>query len=308
MRDTTAPLLEAADARIAVDDVIAVERLTFAARGERVLIAGETEALFAALTGVPLAARTGKGSSDELPGEARVVAGSLLVAGQRVASGAHLAICGAAPLDPPLPPGWIVEDYVAWSARLAGVSASAARELAQAALVRVGLVAMRKRGVLSLGLPERRALQLASAVVTSPDVLLAEAPLSGLEGASADFVMTAVAGATEGRAAILSGTRLHPGAADGLLARGASHVIVLLAGRVALDGAPGELFSGARVYGLRVRSNVEPLRAELSARGIDLRGGPDRFAAALPEELSTRDILVAAKAAKAPLIELMPLI
>jgi ABC-2 type transport system ATP-binding protein len=302
------PLLRAEDARIAVDDVVAVDRLTLETHGDRVLFVGEVDELFAALTGVPLASRARRGGSDERPGQARVVGGTLLVAGKSVVGGAHLASVGAAPLDPPLPATWTTEHYVAWSARLAGASSSSARELASQALTRVGLAASRRRAIGSLALPERRALILAHAVATSPEVVIAEAPLSGLDGASADFVLSAIAAVTEGRGAILSSARLDPSAPESVLSRGASQVVVLLGGEIALEGAPSDIFAGATIYGLTVRANVEPFREELAARGIALKGGPQRFSAALPEGSTTREILAAARASKAAIVELVPLL
>src|SRR5699024_3666922 len=99
------PLLAASEARIAVDGVTAIDRLTLATEGDHVLVAGDTRALFAAITGVPLADPAApEGDDGALPGEAFVVAGTLSVAGHSVAERAHLATIGAAPLDPPLPP------------------------------------------------------------------------------------------------------------------------------------------------------------------------------------------------------------
>jgi ABC-2 type transport system ATP-binding protein len=303
------PLLRAEDARIAIDDVVALDRLTVTTRGDRVLFVGDVEALFAALTGVSRSARSAKAGMDDLPGEARVTAGSMRVAGRDVATSAHLASAGVAPLDPPLPAAWTAEEYVAWSARLAGASSRvAARELASAALAKVGLTRARRRPCGTLSPPERRALLLAHAVATSPDVLIAESPLSGLTGAAADFVLSAIAGATEGRGAILSASKLDPNAPESVLSRGATYIVVLIGGAVALEGRPGELFTGATMYGLTVRSNAEPLRAELAARGIELRGGPLRFSAALPDGATTREIIAAARAANAVLIELVPLL
>jgi ABC-2 type transport system ATP-binding protein len=308
------PLLRAREARIAVDDVVAMDRLTFDAPGDRVLLVGEVTELVAVLTGVPLAARARRDVSEELPGEARIVGGSLFVAGKSVAAGGHLGPrgggvnCGTAPLDPPLPADWTAEQYVAWSARLSGASARAARELAGPALSRVGLGALRRRVLGALAVPERRALLLAHAIVTSPEVIIAEAPLSGLEGAAFDFVLAAVSAATEGRRAILSGARIDPGAPESVLSRAASHIVVLLAGEIALEGAPSDLFSAATIFGLTVRSNTEPFRTELASRGIALRGGPIRFSAALPEGATSTDILAAARAADAALVELVPLV
>jgi ABC-2 type transport system ATP-binding protein len=236
-----------------------------------------------------------------------VVAGSLRLAGRDVEKGEHVAFMGAAPLDPPFPPRWTAEEYVAWGARLAGVGKRAARNLAAAALDRTGIGRLRRRALSGLSLPERRVLALAQAVVTGPEVLVAEGPLSGLEGAAAAFVLQAIAAVTEGRQALLTATRLDAGSAEGTLARGASQIVVLAGGEVAAAGTPGELFAAARVVSLAVRTNAEPLRAELAARGIDLRGGPVRFSAALPPGATTREILAAAQAARAAVVEMVPL-
>lgn len=302
-----ATVISATDARIAVDGVTAIDRLTLETRGDHVLCAGDTRALFAAITGVPLADPAAEGD-EALAGEAYVVAGALALAGRSVVDRAHVASMGAAPLDPPLPPRWTAEAYVAWGARLAGASAGTARELAQAALARVGLAGARRKALPSLALPERRALVLAQAIVTSPEVLVAEAPLSKLEGAAASFVTAALMAALEGRRALLSASRLDGASPEGALARGASHLVVLAGGEIAVEGPPGELFAAAKVVSLTVRSNVEPLRAELSARGIDLRGGPVRFAATLPPGATARHILAAAAAARAAVVEMVPVL
>ncbi|MCC6557838.1 MAG: ABC transporter ATP-binding protein [Polyangiaceae bacterium] len=310
----TPPLLAAHAARIAVDDVIAVEALTCAARGDRVLCAGDTQALIAALTGVPL--QVGRGAAAEPderegdgdpPGEARVVAGTLALAGRDVARGAHRPVTGAAPLDPPLPPDWTADAYVGWSARLGGASARAARDLAPAALARAGLAASSRRPLRALALPERRALVIAAAISLSPAVVILEDPLSGLEGASAAFVLSAIAGATQGRGAVVSMARIDLGGPAGALAREATHVLALSGGEVAFDGPLAGLAAGSRVYALAVRANAGPLRDELAARGITLRGGPVRFSAALPPGATARDLLAAAARARAPLVELSPI-
>src|SRR5205823_1463962 len=119
--------------------------------------------------------------------EAAVVAGVLRVAGRDVADASHLRIAGAAPLDPPLPPSYNAEEYVGWSARLAGASKGAARELADNALAKTGLGRVKRRALATLDVAERRALVLAQAIVMSPEVLVAESPLAGLDGGRAAF-------------------------------------------------------------------------------------------------------------------------
>jgi ABC-2 type transport system ATP-binding protein len=301
------PLLEARDVRIAVDDVVAVERLSCATRGDRVLCAGDARPLFAAVTGVPLLAR-GRREPDEPPGEARVVAGSLALAGRDVAHGAHRAIAGAAPLDPPLPPRWTAEAYVAWSARLGGATTRPARALAATALERVGLLASRSRPLSALALPERRALVMAAAIATSPAVVVIEDPLSGLQGGAAGFVMAAIASATQGRRALLSIGRADAAGPGGALVRGATDLLVLSGGEVSFEGAPDALVQGFRVYALLVRKRADALRDALATRGIELRGGPSRFTVALPAGVSTRDIVAAVVQAQAAVVELSPIL
>jgi len=50
------------------------------------------------------------------------------------------------------------------------------------------------------------------------------------------------------------------------------------------------------------------LVTELLARGIDLRGGPVRFSAALPAGVTSREILVAATIARAAIVEMVPVL
>ena len=151
-------------------------------------------------------------------------------------------------------------------------------------------------------------LRASSRASRRPPILIAEAPLAGLEGAAAAFVLDALVQVTEGRRAIFSVTRIDPASPEGRLARAASHVIVLAGGEIALEGTPAELFSGVRVYTLTVHRNAEPFRAELALRGIPLRGGPHRFSVELAVGGSTRDIVAAAQAARASLVEMVPLI
>lgn len=301
------PLLSAQGARIAVDGVTAIDGLTLETRGDHVAIAGEPRALMAAITGVPLAdpADDDEGAPS---GEALVVAGTLSLAAKDVASRAHLGVMGAAPLDPPLPPGLSVHEYVAWSARLAGASKSAARDLAETALARAGLAEARKKRLDVLGVPERRVLSLAQAIVMGPEVLVAESPLAGLEGSAAAFVMRALYAVSDGRRALVSIARVDAASAEGALARGASHLVLMAGGEVALEGTPGDLFAASKIVSLLVRGNVEPLRAELAAHGIDLIGGPTRFSAHLPAGATPRQILVAAASARASVLEMIPVL
>lgn len=303
------PLLFASRARIVVDDAVALDELDLVTRGDRVLFVGDVTALFAALSGVPLLATLPPGGEDlSLAGEARVSAGEMRLSGYDVISLAHLAIAGFAPLDPPIPRTMTTLEYVVWAARLTGASRGAAKEMAVLALRRTGLDSVALRGAATLGLAERRALQLAKAIVNDPPVLVAEAPLEKLEGAHAAFMMGALSAATEGRRALLSARRTDPATAEGALARAASHLVVMGSSGVLAEGSPLTLLSDARLYRLSVAANAEAFALALATRGLTLSGGPVHFTVTLPEEETTQAVLEAASEARAPIIELHPLL
>jgi ABC-2 type transport system ATP-binding protein len=310
----TPPILEARDARIGVDGVVAVDGLSVVTRGDRVVVAGDVTALFALLMGVPCAApapayATGvPGDGRASIGEAFLSRGTLLLLGEDVGRGAHVAVCGVANLDPAFVPGWTVAGYVGWGARLAGVRPRDAVGLAHLALQRLGLVPLRDKPLAGLSFAERRAVVLAQAVATEPRVIIVEAPMVGLSGPAATFVLQVLLAAAEGRGLLVSVADLAAHSPQGALARTASHLVVLAAGAVAVDGPPAELFAASRVYALTVRSNAEPFRTELAGRGITLRGGPVRFSAALPPGLAPQQILAAARAARAAVVEMVPVI
>lgn len=301
-------VLHAEDARIAVDDVIATEKLTIRTRGDRVLCAGDAEVLFAALTGVPLRSRAHGFTEDDLPGEASVVSGALFLAGHDVGKREHFDVVGVAPADAPLPPKMTVLDYVTWSARLAGESSRHARDLALNALERVGLAGAIKRDVSTLDLPGRRVLALAHAACADPRVIVVESPLSGLEAGPATFVMQAIARVTEGRKAIFSVGKIEPGTPEGNLALGATDVLVISGGALVLEATPEELFASVRVYGVTIRKNGGAFRDELETRGVSVKGGPLRWSVTLSGEATTTDIMAASSKARAPIVELFPIV
>lgn len=306
--DVSASVLHAEEARIAVDDVVAMEKLTVRTRGDRVLCAGDTEVLFAALTGVPLRSRSRSLSEDDMPGEASVVAGSLFVAGRDVGKREHFDIVGTAPVDVPLPAKMSVLDYVTWSARLAGESRGHARALAMSALERVGLAGAYKRDVSTLDVPGRRVLSLAHASSADPEVIIVELPLAGLEAGPAAFVMNAISRVTEGRKAIFSVRKMDPGTPEGNLALGATDVLVFASGGLVMEATPDELFASVRVYGVTIRKNAGAFRDELEARGAVVKGGPLRMSVTLPEEATTKEIMAAASKARAPIVEMFPIV
>jgi ABC-2 type transport system ATP-binding protein len=303
------PLLVADGARIAVDDVVAMDRLTFRSQGERVLLVGDAAPLFAAIAGTSLAWRGGGRAPPSYldrsgaSGECSVVAGKLSCAGADVGAGQHWTRIGAAPLDPMLPADWSVLDYVMWSARLAGSPRKLARDQAHHAIELIHLTAFTRSAVNRLPLAVRRAAVLAQAVVTSPRVLLADSPLRGLDGPAVGFVLGALAAATDGRGAIVTQERSDLAAPGGALADGATSILAFARGELVLDA--DDSLALARTYRVTVQANATALGDELAHAGLSLRGGPHHFTVTLPVEVDTRAIFAAASAANAPIAELI---
>lgn len=299
------PLIQADRARITIGGATALDTLSLVTSGDRAVLAGDVSALFAAIVGV----RGASGASmDEAPPEIAIVSGSLLIAGRDVARGDHVGLIGAAPFEPPMPEGWTAERFVGWSAELAGAKARHATDLARAALDRVGLGTSHKRVIGALARAERRALALAQAIASSPEVLVAEAPLAGLDGAAAEFVGSALSRALEGRRGIVSVKKLSPSAAEGAFARSASHLTIVSEGVVSAAGAPGDVLSGMTLYTITARGDEGALRAALVARGMSLYGGPDRYSVSVPEGAKARDVVLAAKEAGALVTEIVPVV
>ena len=312
------PLLVARGVRVAVDDAVAIEAFDLETRGQALLVLGDSAPLFATLGNAPLgmasawwAARSGR--LEPVAGHARVAAGKLELAGHDVASGAHRAHTGYAPLDPPLPldisvSAWL-DEVLELVSGLAGrtLPRHARTERIAELVLRVGLVARSGTPIRALGLAERRVLVLAQAVVDAPSVLVAEAPLAGLDEASAAFVLTALASASDGRSTILSVSRPLPGTPEGTLASRASDVAVLAGGQLVFGGSASELLLSGRVVRLHVPEGGEALAEALARRGASLRGGPTRFVVELPEGVGPTEVLLDAAEVSASVVEVAKL-
>ncbi len=308
-------LLLARGARITVDGAVAIASLSLETRGSRLVLVGHTDPLVAALCGIPqgvAAASQAAATLSELgpvAGDARATGGELRLVGRDVVTREHLAIVGAAPFDPPLPQDWTAEAYVVSWVRLSGVSsAREATARAKDALARVGLGAATARAIKSLKLPEKRALVLAAAVSTGPEVLVADRPLAGLEGAAAQFVGGALDAASDGRPSVVSVQSLVPGTAEGRVARAATDLAALVGGELSMVGAPSEVLGAQRLFRLTVRSNAEALREALAARGAALAGGPTHFSLRLAGDQDASFVLGVASEVRSAVVEIVPVV
>lgn len=283
------PLLQAENLRIDLEGVIALERTSFRTEGSSLALAGEVTALMSALAGI-----------------AKPMAGSLRLFGRDVGKGEHLEIVGLAPLDPPLPPKWTALDYVAWSARLAGIPKSSSKRLSRDALASLDASSLSEVELGRLGVAERRVVLLAHAIVAAPKVVIASMPLANLEGAAAEYVLRAFERATQERAFIASVSRLDPASPEHAIAARANDLLVFGSGRLLRSGKLDVSSPRASTYELWVRGHAEALKGNLAARGIELHGGPDRFWVRLPEGVDTDTLFAASIETEAPIVQLLP--
>lgn len=111
---------------------------------------------------------------------------------------------GYLPEQPPLYDELTVDEYLAFCARLRGLSGKAAAEAIETAIARCDLAAMRRRlaGALSKGYRQR--LGLAQAIVHAPDLVVLDEPASGLDPVQALRLRESIRDLRAGHAVVLS--------------------------------------------------------------------------------------------------------
>lgn len=315
--DGVPSLLLAQGARIAVDGAVAIDAIDCESQGNLLVVSGEADAFVAALSGVPLGSadsveRARAGEIAPLSGHARLVSGVLRVAGHDVGSPKLHAAVAYAPLDPPTMPDQAAGDYASASLRLALAHTSRPTRAAVDRKIgwifeRTGIQGGPKRRFGSFSIPERRAFFLGLAAAAGAEVLLADRPLAGLEGQAAAFVLGSLERVAGGRRAIVRVTVLAPGTPEGDFARRADHVAVFSGSSLTFFGPIGSRPEGERLYRITVRSGAEALRGALAEAGLELCGGPSRFTLALPRGRRPAEVLRAAAAVRATVVEVIPL-
>jgi ABC-type multidrug transport system ATPase subunit len=285
------PVLAASALRVDVGGSPAIDGLTLATTGDRVLVLGAARALFEVAAGLRAPSR----------GEVRVEG----VAPRAAVSG---GIAACAPLDPPMPPAWTVLQYVTWSARLAGHPKATARGMAGEALERMhlGRVAGTKLG--GVAPATRRGTVLAAALATGARTLLVEDPLPGLPSEAArPFARVLARTLDDHRVAIFAGRM----PLESPLALAADEALVIDRAEVSAQGAPAELAAAERTLALRVQGDVAAF-----ARAVEAGGGHAEVTIGAPPPvhvrvelgpLSARDLLRIAEECRAMVVELRPL-
>ena len=283
--------LAVVDLRVDVDGVPACDGLSFQARGRRVLVLGAPRALFDATTGL-------------LP----AVRGAVTIRGASANEAASRRLIAGAAMEPPMPPRWTVLEYVSWSARLSGLSASEARKTAHEALDRMQLGAMAKSPIVRLLPHARRATVVASALATGAPVIALDDPLGGLPddvaAAYADVLVTAL----EDRTWFVFAPRASLTAPLGVAA---DEVLVCTATQLEMQGAPTELLARARCFVGRVLGSVSARAAvapALEVRGARMEERGAHLFFDLGESLTTSELMEICASADVAVVELVPAI
>lgn len=285
------PLLSASSLRVDVHGVPAIDGLSVTSTAERLLVLGAAAALFEAAAGLRPVAR-----------------GGLRVEGRVPIDAVRLRVAAGAPLDPPMPARWTVEQYVTWSARLAGHPRGVARDLAGDAMSRMVLGGMARTKLGKAVTSVRRATVLAAALATGATTLLMEDPINGLPAETVPSFARVLARALADRRSILFAGRLP---LESPLALAADEAIVVVGSSVAAQGAPAEIAAADRALSIRVVGDVRTFTGALTAAGGRVLDGADGVARSRVSvnlgPLATRNLLRIAEASGAVVLELRPL-
>ena len=112
--------------------------------------------------------------------------------------------------------------------------------------------------------------------------------------------------AARNRRWIISVSNLHAGSPEHALAAIADDVLLFASGNLVRRGKLRQLEDGTVGYTLTLRDKIAQFGAALSARGITLSGGPQRFFVELPPSTKTHDLLALSVELGAPIVELVP--
>jgi zinc transport system ATP-binding protein len=293
--------LEARAARIDLLGLPLVVGLSLSSSSERLALLGDWSALFRLLAG-----------------EARLVAGQVELCGVPADQAVVRGQVGLGRLDPLLPAAWSAEQFLMASGELAGLSSGAARRAVGGTFEKLSLGTLAPRRLAHLQLAERRALLVAHALLTDPQVICLEQPLIGLDVAAEQLLSAVIERAAAGRRLIVSLAGPEHSRAERELLERAGAALRLHAG--AVHSVPSDAATPRQVVATICR-NHEAFANALAARGMQAQAtheagvlGTLTSASAGPAwryviqlvDGSTAPVLDAALETEAGLIELVP--
>ena len=148
---------------------------------------------------------------------------------------------GYLPEERGLYPGMLAGEQLEYLGRLHGLAPAAAAAAAAGWLERLGIAGRARSKVESLSLGNQQRVQLASALVHNPDLLILDEPLSGLDPAGVDAVGEVLASqARAGKCVLFSSHQLD------LVEDLCESVVIIDQGRVVASGAVDDLTTRGR--------------------------------------------------------------
>jgi ABC-type Na+ transport system ATPase subunit NatA len=242
-----APTLAAQEARIDLLGRPLLTRFSAQSSAERLALLGDWSPLFRLLSG-----------------EAQLSSGTLQLMGLQVPAAVQQGKIGLMRLDPVLPAAWSGEQLLASSAELSGLSRKAAGQAAFTMLDRLGLVALASKRLGHLQLAERRALLVGHALITEPQLLCLEQPLSGLDTSAEQLLLAVIERALPGRRLLVSLSDAEHSAGERELLQRSADRLRLAAGVVVTEPEQGP---AARVTATICR-NHQAFAEALASRGL----------------------------------------
>ncbi len=152
--------------------------------------------------------------------------------------------------------------FVETMARLSGFSSLEARRRTEAVLERVGMSERAERRIRGYSKGMRQRIKLAQALLTDPDLLVLDEPLSGIDPVGrAEFIALFRALADQGKCLLVSSHELEE------LQKLTDHVAVMARGRIAAVGSVAQI---------RDRLDNHPLTVRVDVARASEVGGKDR--------------------------------
>jgi len=228
--------------------------------------------------------------------------GSATIFGETVPSPHAMRRVGFLPENPYIYPYLTPTEFVELCARLSGLSSRAARDRSRTVLDQVGILyaADRPVGRLSKGMLQRTGL--AAALVADPELLILDEPMSGLDPVGRKEVRDLIVDERRrGRTIFFSTHILND--VETLCDR----VTILRRGQVVVSGRLGELLNReVRRTDIVLLGASEELESRLAAGGRAVRRDGERLVVEAPGQASVKEVLEAALAAGASVLEAAP--